>query len=620
MNIKESSNGESRVSSTSRVSGTRLSHGSRHDPHRPLGPARPTRMQRLVPPQPGFVGVSLALASWMLLALRFAVGILGDRVVGRDSSQRRAERMRRLLEGKGSIARKIGMQFATRIDLHSLEMSAELGKLSDSMEPFPVEEAIRLVEAAVGCPIEEAFQAFDPEPIVSNTVACIYQAVLDSGEKVAVKVRRPSITRRFVADLAALGLLIQLLEVSTIVRPGRFRFLRSELTSMVLEELDFVHVTRLQRMYRRNVRRAGIRYATAARIFKQYTTADVIISEFVAGVWADEVLSAQDRGDADSVAYFAERDIHPERLGKRLLHVAWWSLLENAFFTTCPLTSNIVVQPGDKIVFVNIGECDILPHKKRRMVRHLLRSLSRNDASDAAQALVHLLSPLPFIDVGEFRRRLENRLWPVLLAMRNPQNRWWERTTTGVWKVLVETSREYGVSFRLDIVRLMRACIMNDILAGRLWHQLNLLGEFNHYLRDAGRRKAREGRAMMRTLGGGGDLAVFQLDQNIEAWRRMNLWAQSVIENVPLEYVSLTKKSSYSISVAFRAVAMVVVGTLAPAGILMARNWEHAMTLGQALRVVFVQPIYVGFVLTVIAYATRVIVFRLRDREVSTAK
>jgi hypothetical protein len=163
---------------------------------------------------------------------------------------------------------------------------------------------------------------------------------------------------------------------------------------------------------------------------------------------------------------------------------------------------------------------------------------------------------------------------------------------------------------------------MNDILSGRLWHKLNLLGEFKNYLIAAERRRAREGRALMRGLGRGAaqDMAVVQLDQNIEAWRRLNLWAQSMVENIPLEYLSLTKKSSYSIAVLFRAVAIIVGGTLLPSAVLFVQHWEHIMTLSDASRVVLRSPIYIVFVLTVIAYATRVIVFRLRDRDVATTR
>src|SRR5207244_3726737 len=107
---------------------------------------------------------------------------------------------------------------------------------------------------AVGRPWQEVFAVFDPKPVGSASIACVYQAVLKDGTKVAVKVRRPQIGELFVADLRVLDWLAAVAEFLTIVRPGWTRGGRQGLRETLLEELDFRREAQYQDIFRRNAR------------------------------------------------------------------------------------------------------------------------------------------------------------------------------------------------------------------------------------------------------------------------------------------------------------------------------------------------------------------------------
>src|SRR2546429_9968689 len=109
----------------------------------------------------------------------------------------------------------------------------------DEVPPFPVEFAIQSVEKAIGKLLGEVFAVFDPVPIGSASLACVYQARLRTGELVAVKVKRPSIGTKLARDLRAISWLCIAAEALGIIRYGLTNNFRQELWRMLIEELDF---------------------------------------------------------------------------------------------------------------------------------------------------------------------------------------------------------------------------------------------------------------------------------------------------------------------------------------------------------------------------------------------
>jgi ubiquinone biosynthesis protein len=108
--------------------------------------------------------------------------------------------LRQTFANIGGTFIKFGQQMAIRVDLLPYAYCEELTKLLDRVEPFPSAQAITAVERVTGKPLAETFRTFDPAPIGSASVACVYQAILLNGDKVAVKVRRPHIGELFEAD------------------------------------------------------------------------------------------------------------------------------------------------------------------------------------------------------------------------------------------------------------------------------------------------------------------------------------------------------------------------------------------------------------------------------------
>ncbi len=138
--------------------------------------------------KPGILLPFVRLSVWLAVALAYVFGNAFDSLLGRASVERRAVRFRRLLEWAGGSMIKVGQQLSVRADLLPYAFCDELSKLLDDVPPIPPDEAISILERNLGRPIKDVFEAFDPVPIGSASLACVYQAVLKTGEHVAVKI------------------------------------------------------------------------------------------------------------------------------------------------------------------------------------------------------------------------------------------------------------------------------------------------------------------------------------------------------------------------------------------------------------------------------------------------
>src|SRR5262249_48624758 len=273
---------------------------------------------------------------------------------------------RLVLQKAGGTFVKIGQQLAMRVDLLPGEYCAELSKMLDRMPAFPLEEALATVERATGKPWQEGFAVFDPEPVGSASIACAYQATLKNGTKVAVKIRRPGIGEMFMADFRVLDWLLGLAEFLAFVRPGFTIGFRRALRETLLEELDFRKEAHFQDIFRRHARRhAKKHFFTAPRVYFDLSSDEVLVQEFVSGMWLWEVIAAIEQNDPEGLKMMRELDIDPKVVARRILWAEFWSTNEELFFHADPHPANIAIGPGGSVTFIDFGSCGTFNNEQR---------------------------------------------------------------------------------------------------------------------------------------------------------------------------------------------------------------------------------------------------------------
>ncbi|MCY4312335.1 MAG: AarF/UbiB family protein, partial [Gammaproteobacteria bacterium] len=70
----------------------------------------------------------------------------------------RGERLTRALKELGPIFIKFGQVLSTRPDLIPQDISEHLAELQDRVEPFPAEQAISIIESALGTSVDTHFK------------------------------------------------------------------------------------------------------------------------------------------------------------------------------------------------------------------------------------------------------------------------------------------------------------------------------------------------------------------------------------------------------------------------------------------------------------------------------
>ena len=203
--------------------------------------------------------------------------------VGRRFDGSRGQRLRMALERLGPIFVKFGQVLSTRRDLVPPDIADELSKLQDRVPPFPSAQSVALIEKALGRPVAELFDAFDPTPVASASIAQVHFATLKDGREVAVKVLRPGMLRAIEDDMALLHRLAVWVErVSSDGKRLKPREVVAEFDTYLHDELDLVREAANAAQLRRNMQDLDI--ILIPEMMWEYCRDNVIVMERMKGV------------------------------------------------------------------------------------------------------------------------------------------------------------------------------------------------------------------------------------------------------------------------------------------------------------------------------------------------
>ena len=550
---------------------------------------------------------------WLWSLIRFYFGNLVDLLMRRASVERRAVRLRRVFEDAGPTFAKLGQQLSMRADMLPYAYCTELAKMLDQAPAFPTEQAIAIIERNLGRPLVDVFEIFDPQPIGAASLACVYQAQLKTGERVAVKVRRPGIGPLIAADLRAMDWLLIVAETLTIIPPGVTRRFREDFQTILFNEMNFRTEARYTDLFRRRAakRKKGV---TAPRVHFQYCSEEVMVSEFVSGVWMWELMAAVDSNDQAFLSRVRRIGIEPKALARKIVMIMNREVQEELFFHADPHPANLVVMPNNEICFIDFGAIGRFSTQTRKTLREFQHHMIRGDIGRMVNCALSLIGPLPPMDVERIRIEMEKIYADGVYAMNSRDAEWWEKSAAQGWLRFLEVSRQFSMPASFEAIQLFRTTFAYDAVVVRLHKDLDIIKVWEAYAREAAREaRQRVQKSMRERRRGLTDMDYMAMEQFGDTMTQFAFQVQRNIENPIIHFRNIVGKIAYIASLVLKlgylVAAAVGIGLIADA---VARHWfgreiDWAWVLGNATTFGWLQLVLIAVLLVVI----RRIVIRL---------
>ena len=293
------------------------------------------------------------------------------RLVERRGAGNSALRLVTALTRLGPTYIKLGQFMATRPDIVGVRVARDLEKLQDRIPPFPQAEAVGLIEAAFGKPLDSTFAGFS-EPIAAASIAQVHRATTDMGETVAVKVLRPGVRTRFRRDLSAMRYAADVMEsVSAEARRLKFVDIVETLARSVTMEMDLrLEAAALSEMAENT--RADVEFRVPT-VNWELTSREILTMEWIDGIPLHDINRIVAAGH-DRVA-----------LGRVVIQSFLRHALRDGFFHADMHPGNLFVDEQGRLCAVDFGIMGRLGPRERRFLAEILLGFITRDYRRVAE-------------------------------------------------------------------------------------------------------------------------------------------------------------------------------------------------------------------------------------------
>lgn len=346
------------------------------------------RARRQQDPPPRGVGFAAQrFAAWL------ARGVLDPGLSGLPFP----EQFRRRLERLGATYIKLGQILSLREDLLPRSITDELKNLLDRLPVVPFSRYRELVAADLGRDVDEIFSWVDPQPLGSASIAQIHRATTREGDDVILKVVKPGIRETLKRDAILLRLFGRFLQL--FLSRYQPRRIVAEFVNYTLREADMRREADNTETFAANFE--DLPDVVFPRIYRQYSGESVLCMEFLDGFKP---------GDPRT-----QELVEPDRA--RLIDLGASAIIrmlyKDGFFHADLHPANLIILPGPKVGFIDLGMVGRFDEELRRTLLYYYYCLVMGDEVNAARYLAAVAQPGSGADEAGFRREVEevSRRW-----------------------------------------------------------------------------------------------------------------------------------------------------------------------------------------------------------------
>ena len=288
----------------------------------------------------------------------------------------------------GPVYVKLGQLLSTRADLLSEPYTEALSALQSNVSAAPWESIEPMLHEELGRPIKSCFRDFPDSPVAAGSIGQVYEAHLDNGTRVAVKVLRPGIEAQVAEDGSLLRQLASLAASTALGASYDLVGLADQVLDALNREMDFrieaANTIRLQNVLERSsfLKQGMIR---VPGVTQELSSRRVLVLEWIEGT---SILS---EGAREALV-----DLHGQGIqeaNRALLGAFVEQYFVEGFFHADPHPGNLKVDGNGVITLLDEGMVGRFDPRTRTTLLDLVLALINQDAARATDLLVQLAPP-----------------------------------------------------------------------------------------------------------------------------------------------------------------------------------------------------------------------------------
>ena len=295
------------------------------------------------------------------------------------------KKLKKSFEELGLTFIKIGQILSMRYDVLSEKDCEILQELLDKVKSVPYKEIETVFVEDFGKKPEVLFEDFDRNPIASASVSQVYRATLKSGEKVAVKVKKPLVDKKVKQDMDFIRRLIFVVKIFIpVLRHPQTKevinFFHFCLQNDINFEKEIENMELVSREYfeiGENNKKSGLGKGVFPKPYRNFCSENIIVMDFMEGIPLSRFKEIKNNPDYD-----VEKSVRTYISSIR----AWFST-DNYVFQGDPHFSNIMVMPGGNVASVDAGLIGEFSKWETRITKDLFLAVYLSDFKETMRAL-----------------------------------------------------------------------------------------------------------------------------------------------------------------------------------------------------------------------------------------
>jgi predicted unusual protein kinase regulating ubiquinone biosynthesis (AarF/ABC1/UbiB family) len=266
-----------------------------------------------------------------------------------------------------------------------------------------------------------------------------------------------------------------------------------------------------------------------------------------------EILAAVDAKDEEALFKLRQQGIEPKSLARKLVLTWNREVQEELFFHADPHPANLVITPNNGICFIDFGAIGRFSTQLRKTFQELQHHMMAGDIGRMVNSSLGLTGPIPPVDVEQLRWELEKIYADWVYAQKSRDAEWWERSTAQAWIRFMEVAQQFRLPVGFETIQYFRATFSYDSIIMRLDKDIDVIKQWEVYVREAAEAARHRVQARVRQrLRGPTDLDYLQFEQLGDMATQFLFQLQRNVENPIIHFRNIVGKISYIASLLLR--------------------------------------------------------------------